>query len=145
MHYTGFTPTKQGFFTMKKLFAAVIAMIFGGTPDPLPSQHDNRVKLADHLERNVTDDDYDHSRFDMCALGHAGKAGICGMKMEGRLPILASRNVKGGDPWMLRHTTEEDSETVFGVGTWNSIFDYYSPRTRMETVEKLRSFEPVAA
>lgn len=99
-------------------------------------QKAHRLQLADHLEQNVTDEQYAHSYYwDIsdstgCALGHAANAGIAGMILD-----------NNDDPSFDGMSPTESGDVVFGVGAYDAVFTTYANDSgRAEAIEKLRNF-----
>ena len=115
-------------------------------------QKDNRLVLANLLENNITDDEYDHHVFmkdDLskgCALGHAAKFGIGGMYLEdGDIPMHKGvpnfPNFAFADgSYTFVSSTMKAAEIVFGNNTYFSLFADNLDYDRSTVVQSLRAF-----
>lgn len=108
------------------------------------SQRDNRLKLADHLEKNVTDDNYYQQYFAAgargCALGHAARIGMGGFGFDENESIT----INGARPESAAHFIET-VENTFGKGTQQTIFgcnpeNLLHDSTRKSVITALRSY-----
>ena len=105
------------------------------------AQRRNRLKLANHLEKNVKDDEYCHSFFWLdekdgshmgCALGHAANAGIAGM-CNRDCPNHPDINSKP-------HTV---ANMVFGENLFDRLFTLFTGTRidRLKAIEILRNWK----
>lgn len=142
---------------IRKWFASFLSLFSTAPTAPtaptLATQKANCLALADHLEKNVTDDQYDHTMFRSssgdraCALGHAAFAGIGGMGFDKSVccPILNGVKLKTYEETNFygAFSAEESAEIAFGKGSYDSIFDAGNFFSRNEAITALRSFEPI--
>jgi hypothetical protein len=110
-------------------------------------QKRHRFQLAEHLEKNVTDEDYDHhtyfntKRQKGCALGHAAKAGIAGLYLcpiptfFDTYPVLETEHGQFEAPRSV-------ADIVFGNEAYKNIFNAMLDYSREEIINVLRTWNP---
>lgn len=102
-------------------------------------QKQNRMALADHLEKNVTNDQYNHDAFKdergaMCALGHAAS-----IELGGIYNPSAPKHAVSNWP-------QDVASHVFGEGSYDAIFSSLDKnlkmclKSRQEVIDLLRNF-----
>lgn len=103
-------------------------------------QIENCTALADHLEQNVTDEDYNHMSWDpsdgaVCALGHAALAGIGGMTIIEGCPTHPDYY----DQERSFSRVEESAAHIFGSDSMEHIFQCENHFNRDQAIVALRA------
>lgn len=105
-------------------------------------QKAHRLQLADHLEKNVKPEDYDHDSYfkyddttmiPSCALGHAASIGIAGLKIKNvEFDVEKSPNYK---PYFRDIFDPCDAvNEIFGRHSYLRIFAYGLPHLNLQNI-----------
>jgi hypothetical protein len=101
-------------------------------------QKANRLALADHLEKNVTDDQYFQYTYvrsstgARCAFGHAAAIGMCGLILyEGRIPLHPE----------MHDITDSLFTTISRSARHSRVFVNFSILNRQQAINALRHYK----
>lgn len=97
-------------------------------------QKKNRLMLADYLENQVEDRQYNHAHYwhkgKGCALGHAAKSGLFGITISNGSICENGFLVIGS----------EVATKMFGAGSYIRIFESLKKFSRLDAIKALREF-----
>jgi hypothetical protein len=101
---------------------------------------DRLTQLADHLEKNVSDNQFDMGEYKSCGIGHA----ITIFHKDG---LIAGPGVRGDIyPMFENHGGFDAAERFFELedGRWSDIFSSWSVKSRMDCVKNIRTLVAIA-
>jgi hypothetical protein len=108
-------------------------------------QKANRLALADHLENNVTDEQYFQYTYvrsstgARCAFGHAAAIGMCGLILyEGRIPLHPEMHDITDS---LFTTISRSARHFFGDHINSRVFVNFSILNRQQAINALRHYK----